>query len=377
MSGTVSSGSARAVTLFVCGDVMTGRGIDQILANPSDPRLFEPCVASAIEYVELAERLSGPIPRRVEFDYVWGDAGDVWNRLQADARIANLETAVTVRRDADPHKGIHYRMHPANVGCLTAAGLDCCVLANNHVLDWGRGGLEDTLSVLHAAGLSTAGAGRDELEASAAARIAVPSGRLLVYAVAIPSSGVPASWKATRTCAGVNWLADLSARSVDAVRRWIERDRRPGDWVMVSLHWGGNWGYGISRSEREFAHHLIDAAGADLVHGHSSHHPKGIEIYRHKAILYGCGDLLNDYEGIQGYDSFRPELAVMYFPVLEAGSGELAALTLVPVHRRRFQLRRASTEETVWLAAMMDRECRRLGARVAQRQDGDLAVERA
>ncbi len=369
--------SRTSVTLFLSGDVMLGRGIDQILPHPSDPRLFEPCVRSAVEYVQLAERASGSIPRRVKFDYVWGDATGVWSLHKPDARIINLETAITASQDAAPDKDIHYRMHPANVPCLTTAGIDCCVLANNHVLDWGRRGLEDTLSVLHAAGIRTAGAGRNEAEASSPAVIAIPHGRLLVYGLALASSGVPEAWGATAAGAGVNWLADPSTRCAQAVRQRIERDRRAGDLVVVSVHWGGNWGYGISRSEREFAHHLIDSAPVDLVHGHSSHHPKGIEVYRGKTVLYGCGDLLNDYEGIEGYESFRPELALMYFPVIDTRSGELAALTLVPVRTRRFRLQRASAEETAWLAAMMDRECRRLGACAVGHRDGVLVVDSA
>jgi poly-gamma-glutamate synthesis protein (capsule biosynthesis protein) len=360
--------------MFVCGDVMTGRGIDQILANPSDPRLLESYVGSAIEYVELAESVSGRIPRHVAFDYVWGDAALAWNRVLPDARIINLETAVTTSSEADLRKDIHYRMHPANVACLQYAQIDCCVLANNHVLDWGRQGLEETLKTLHAAGLRTAGAGSSEREASSPVAVDVPGGRVLVYGYAFPSSGVPSAWRATRMHAGVNWLADISTRSVESIARKIERDRRPGDLVVASLHWGGNWGYGISAAERQFAHRLIDTAGVALVHGHSSHHPKGIEVYQRKVILYGCGDLLNDYEGIRGYESFRPPLALMYFPMLEAESGDLLRLTLVPVRTRRFRISATSTEESAWLATRMDRESRKLGSRVTLQRDRTLEV---
>ena len=366
--------SRGTVTLFVCGDVMTGRGIDQILPVPSDPRLFEPHVKSALEYVALAERKSGRIPRRVRFEYVWGDAGGVLSRLNPHVRIVNLETAVTSSREADVSKQIHYRMHPGNVGCLTAAGLDCCVLANNHVLDWGRPGLEETLSSLHAAGLHTAGAGGDEAEAAAPAALEVPGGRVLVYGLAFPSSGTPRAWKAERGRPGVNWFADLSGETLKTMRRCFGRDRRPGDLLVVSLHWGGNWGYEVRESERAFAHELIEA-GVDLVHGHSSHHPRGIEIHRGKAILYGCGDLLNDYEGIGGYEAYRPELSLMYFPVLEVSSGELVALTLMPLRLRRFRLQRASATESAWLAARLGRECAGWGVRVSPDGHGALHID--
>lgn len=353
---------------------MTGRGIDQILPSPSDPRLFEPRVKSARDYVALAERESGGIPRRVGYEYVWGDAGEVLRRFDPHVRIVNLETAVTSSREADVSKGIHYRMHPGNVGCLTAAGLDCCVLANNHVLDWGRRGLIETLSTLRAAGLRTAGAGVDDAEAAAPAALEVPGGRVLVYGLAFPSSGTPEAWKARPARPGVNWFADLSDRTVEVMRRCLERDRRPGDLVVASLHWGGNWGYEVRNCERAFAHELIEA-GVDLVHGHSSHHPRGIEIHRGRPILYGCGDLLNDYEGIGGYEAYRPELALMYFPVLEVSSGELIALTLVPMRVRRFRLQKASAEESAWLAARMGRECAGWGVRVSPGVHGRLHIE--
>src|SRR5262245_56619887 len=146
--------------IFLCGDVRTGRGVDQILRRPSRPTLFEPAIDDARNYVELAEARSGPIPRGVDDTYVWGDALGELERAAPDARIVNLETSVTASEKASP-KGINYRMHPDNLGCLTAARIDVCALANNHVLDWGEAGLVDTLDVLQRAGLHTAGAGRD------------------------------------------------------------------------------------------------------------------------------------------------------------------------------------------------------------------------
>lgn len=126
-----------SVRLFLCGDVMTGRGVDQIMAHPSDPVLYEPSVVSALDYVRFAEALNGAIARPAPPAYVWGAALDELKRRRPDVRVINLETSVT-RSDAHVPKGINYRMTPENADCLTAAQIDCCVLANNHVLDWGR-----------------------------------------------------------------------------------------------------------------------------------------------------------------------------------------------------------------------------------------------
>ena len=66
-TGTDSPSSS--ITLFLCGDVMTGRGIDQLLAHPSEPTLHEPYVRDARRYVELAEEVHGPIERPVAPSY--------------------------------------------------------------------------------------------------------------------------------------------------------------------------------------------------------------------------------------------------------------------------------------------------------------------
>jgi poly-gamma-glutamate synthesis protein (capsule biosynthesis protein) len=331
-------------------------------------------VQSALDYVRLAEERNGPIARTVEPGYVWGDALDELARAAPDARIVNLETAVTLSDDW-VDKGINYRMHPDNVACLTAAGIDCCALANNHVLDWGRAGLLETLDTLHAAGIDTAGAGRDRVQARSPAQLPAGSaGRVLVYALGMESSGTPPDWAAQADRAGVDLLADLSERSVAALGERIRADKRAGDVVVCSIHWGGNWGYQILPSEIEFAHRLIDQAGVDLVHGHSSHHPKAIEVHAGKLILYGCGDLINDYEGIRGYEGFRGDLGLMYFPTLALDGGRLLRLELAPMQMKRLRLQRPTPEDISWLRDRLDRESRRFAATIHERPDGRLEL---
>lgn len=145
------------VTLFLAGDVMLGRGVDQILPHPGDPALPEAYVTDARTYVELAEAANGTIARPVAFSWPWGEALAVLDAAAPDARIVNLETSVTQSDDVAPRKSIHYRMHPANLPCLAAARPAVCALANNHVLDYGRRGLAETLDSLAAAGLRAAG----------------------------------------------------------------------------------------------------------------------------------------------------------------------------------------------------------------------------
>jgi poly-gamma-glutamate synthesis protein (capsule biosynthesis protein) len=347
------------ITLFLCGDVMTGRGVDQILPRPSAPRLYEPYVSSALDYVTLAERANGRIRRPVDFAYVWGVVPEVLARERPDARIINLETSVTTSEDRAP-KTINYRMHPRNVGVLTAVGVDCCVMANNHVLDWGTSGLIETLETLKSAGIRVAGAGRN-LGAARAPAIIERSGegRVLVFGFGAADAGVPPTWAATDDTPGVQHLSDFSDATAERIAHFVEAVKRPGDIAVASLHWGPNWGYDIPSAHRRFAHALIEAARIDVVHGHSSHHPMAIEVHRGRPIFYGCGDFLNDYEGIGGMERFRGDLVLMYFPTLDARTGELVRLTMTPLRIRNFRLGHPSDRDRDWLRGTLHRECHR------------------
>jgi poly-gamma-glutamate synthesis protein (capsule biosynthesis protein) len=337
------------ITLFLCGDVMTGRGIDQILAHPCPPGIQEPYVRDARDYVALAEQANGPIARPVAPAYIWGDAIAELKRIAPDARIVNLETSVTTSDDFWPGKGIHYRMHPRNIDCLTAAGIDVCVLANNHVLDYGRAGLDETIDTLTEAGLKVAGAGASIHHAREPAIIDLNDrGRILVFAVSAENSGIARTWAATSAASGVDLLRDFSDASADALLARVRSRKRHGDVAVVSIHWGDNWGYEVPDAHILFAHRLLDDS-VDLVHGHSSHHPRPMEIYKDKLVLYGCGDFLTDYEGITGYEEFRDDLVLMYFPRLHSHTGELIELQMTPLQIRRMQLVRASVPDRDWL----------------------------
>ena len=206
MSGLARSkpDAHQIIRVFLCGDVMTGRGIDQILPHPCNPELHEDWVQSAGGYVRLAEQVHGRIPANVAPSYIWGAALDQLDRVHPDARVINLETSIT-RSDAYIPKGINYRMSPENAECLLTAGIDCCVLGNNHVLDWDRSGLLETLATLERLRIKSAGAGRNLVEASAPAVLEIEGkGRVIVFSFASVTSGVPRNWAATPKASGVN-----------------------------------------------------------------------------------------------------------------------------------------------------------------------------
>ncbi len=341
------------ISMFLCGDVMTGRGIDQILPHPGDPTLYEGYVVDAREYVHLAEACNGPILQPAGFDYIWGDALDELRKARPDARIINLETAVTASDQHYPHKEVCYRMSPRNIGCIMAGDVDCCCLGNNHVLDWSTAGLKETLAVLDRVGLAHCGAGVTLSQASAPAVLEyLPRGRVLVFSLASPTSGVPAEWTAADDKPGINFLPDLSDDAADCFGEAVRRVKQPLDIVVASIHWGSNWGYEIDDDETRFAHRLIES-GIDVVYGHSSHHVKALEMYRGHLILYGCGDFINDYEGIGGFHSFRPDLTLMYMIGVDASDGRLVDGRLVPMQIKHFRLNRTSRADSQWLREVL------------------------
>lgn len=370
--GWVETDGGRPVTIFLGGDVMTGRGVDQILPHPGDPRLWEPQARDASAYVQLAEDRNGPVPRPVAPSWPWGDALTLLDELAPDVRIVNLETSITTRGEPEPGKAVHYRMSPANLPCLTAGGVHACALANNHAGDFGPEGLRDTRQELVSAAVAVAGAGRDLDEARQPARVPVGGDRaVLLFSVATTSSGVPPHWAAAPGRPGVDLLADLSDRTADALAARVGAATWPGDLAVVSIHWGSNWGYDVPQEHVRFARRLIDG-GVDLVHGHSSHHPRPLEAHRGRLILYGCGDLIDDYEGIAGHQRYRPDLRLLYLASVQPGSGRLTSLRMAPMQVRRMRLHHASPEDAARLASVLTQVGEPYGAVVDPGTDGLL-----
>ena len=369
--------NSQTITLFMAGDVMTGRGIDQVLPYPGDPRLHEAYVKDARQYVALAEAANGPIQKPLQCEMLWGAALREWQHIGPDVRIVNLETSITTSRDYWPVKGIHYKMHPKNITCLSEAEIDHCSLANNHVLDWGYAGLDETLTSLADAGIGFSGAGENRQQAERAAIIGVAGkGRVIVFSYGFRSSGISSDWAAQADRAGVNLLPNLSVRTVQQVKRQVDELKQAGDIVIASIHWGSNWGYSVPTRHIDFAHRLIDEAGVDVIHGHSSHHPRPLEVYNDKLIIYGSGDFINDYEGISGYEKYRDDLALMYFADIDPGSGKLVQLQLVPMQIKGFSLRRASKNDSLWLQETLNREGRSMGTRLRLTEDHILTLEK-
>jgi poly-gamma-glutamate capsule biosynthesis protein CapA/YwtB (metallophosphatase superfamily) len=243
------------------------------------------------------------------------------------------------------------------------------------VLDWGYDGLSETLRILDAAGIAHSGAGNDANEGMQPAVLdTVGKGRVLLFSFGVTTSGIPEDWKATSISPGVNLLDDLSETTAAQICDQMRAHQQPGDLIVASIHWGSNWGYEITREHVVFAHRLIEE-GVAIVHGHSSHHVRAIEVFKGRVILYGCGDFITDYEGISGHETFRGDLALMYLVELDSDSGELIAARLVPMQMRRFRLERGCAADARWIWNLLNELGKPFGTALRLQEDNSMTLE--
>ncbi|MFC6756666.1 MULTISPECIES: CapA family protein [Haloarcula] len=300
-------------------------------------------------------------------DAVWDG---VLSRLQAlDALFVNLECALSTRGRPwqRTRRPFHFRADPEwAVPALTAAGVDWATLANNHLLDFEESALLDTLDALSAADIAHSGAGRDEGEAWAPATVAV--GDLTVafvsatdntpeYAAGPDSPGVartalddPTEWETLATAVDNALVTDP-------------------DLLVASLHWGPNMTTEVFDHHHEVGHWLLDR-GVDVVHGHSAHVFKAIEVADDGLLMYDCGDFVDDYavdDALRNDHSFLFELTV-------SDAGTPQDLRLVPVEIRNCAVHLAAGDVARWCREAIRQRSREFGT-AFEREGEALLVE--
>jgi len=283
--------------------------------------------------------------------YPWGDCLPVLQ--ETNLRIGNLECAVSDRGDPWHYtpKVFHFRADPKNVQVLKAAGIDIISLANNHSLDFGQRALGDTIRILDGAHIAHAGAGGNIEEASRPAIYKLGGLKLAMLAL---TDNEPA-WEAKANQPGVYYcpIEPDDPRSL-ALMDAVAKLRQKVDTVIISLHWGPNWGYEPPAEHRSFAHSLIDA-GADVIYGHSPHIFRGVEIYKGKPILYSTGDFVDDY----AVDEIERNDESFIF-CLDIKEGRPFKLTLYPTVIDYFQAKLAGDRAPA-IAARMSKLCHQFG----------------
>ncbi|MFD1647878.1 CapA family protein [Haloarchaeobius litoreus] len=283
-----------APRLGLTGDVMLGRNVDERQARRS-------------------------------VTTVWGD---VLERLQSlDGLLVNLECCLSTRGTPwqRTRRAFRFRADPEwALPALDAAGVDCCALANNHVLDFEEEALLDTLDRLDETGIARAGAGRTRETAFAPATFDVDEVTVAIVSV---TDNTP-EYAATERTPGTAYVDIESDESGtrEAVAAALGRARATDpDLLVTSLHWGPNMVTEPPDSFRRFAHWLVEQ-GVDVVHGHSAHVFQGIEVYEGRPILYDTGDFVDDYAVD---DELRNDRSFL-FEVALTPTGEPTSLRLRP-----------------------------------------------
>ena len=225
--------------------------------------------------------------------YPWGDTLELLR--QADARYANLECVLASGGEPEPGKIFHFRSDLKNVASLLAAGIDVVSLANNHVLDFGKDAFQEMLPALDGHGILHAGAGQD-LDAARRPAVRRVGGAAVGF---IAFTDNQPDWGARDTAPGVYYVpvedgGPRAAALLDGLLDLVRRTKARVQLLIVSAHWGGNWGADAPAPHQDLARDLIEA-GADVVFGHSPHIFRGVGIYRNRPIIYSAGDFIDDY----------------------------------------------------------------------------------
>jgi poly-gamma-glutamate synthesis protein (capsule biosynthesis protein) len=318
----VSTTATGRATIALAGDTMLGRGVARALESASPASLFSSEVIAAAD--------------------------------EADLFVLNLECCVSTRGEPwpDPTKPFFFRAPPSAVDALGLLGVDCVTLANNHALDYGAVALGDTLDLLHAAGIATVGAGRNEVEARRPAVLEACGLRLGVVGV----TDHPADYAAGPDTPGVAY-AELGLQ----LPRWLRTTvaTLEADAVLVSPHWGPNMTDRPRPHIRAAAARLV-AAGATVVAGHSAHVFHGIE----GPVLYDLGDFVDDYAT---HPSLRNDLGLFFLLTLD-GTGPVR-LEALPLKLDYCHTRVAEGEDAARIRRRFVRACGSFGVEVSESRE--------
>ncbi len=251
----------------------------------------------------------------------------------SDFTLANLEAAVTDRRESALSKVKRYLDYAGAAGVselLPSLGINAVSLANNHAMDFGQGGLTDTIDVMNAAGVAHIGAGQTAADAATALHHHVTIGNRplrVVIASGFEYQANHMTWEyyAGPECAGVNsWSREKAGEQIVALRREFA-----DAFIIAFPHWGNNYQYANKRQQR-LARVLIDS-GADLVVGHGAHVLQEIGRYKGKWVVYGLGNFVFNSPGRYARSEVLPFGLIGRLSIRSSGGEPAMELRLYPI----------------------------------------------
>ena len=322
----MAQSASKKVTLAFAGDTMLGRGVNEAILKHG-------------------------------YFYPWGN---IIPLLQtADLRMVNLENTFTKSTQKVP-KVFNFKSDPKNVQSLKKAHIDIVSLANNHIKDFGNEGLLETLKTLQKAGIKSVGAGKN-LKQARAPLIIKKNG--IKFGIIGATDNEPI-WQATKTSLGTNYF---NVHDLNQLLDDIKKLKKRTDIVIVSLHWGPNMRERPTQDYINSAHKMVDA-GADIIHGHSSHNFQAIETYKGKLILYDTGDLVDDY---RVDPVLRNDWSFLYFVTISKNG--VKNVKIVPIKIDTMQVNRAIEPEKSKILNRMKSLSKAFGTTISH--DGEILLK--
>lgn len=231
----------------------------------------------AVGDIMLSRTVDDKIKKYQDYKYPFLKTADL--SAAADLTFGNLETPVTPGRRIDAYEMV-FRSDPEVVEGLNYAGFDVLSLANNHIMNFGTAGLQDTLKYLDEAGIGHTGAGNNKAEAR------VP---VIKEAQGVKFAFLAYSYASAASDAG----AGTAPMNIEEMQEDVKTAKEQADFVIVSMHAGAEYVFTPNAQQTSFARSAVDA-GAILVIGHHPHVVETMEKYQDGYIFYSLGNFVFD-----------------------------------------------------------------------------------
>jgi poly-gamma-glutamate synthesis protein (capsule biosynthesis protein) len=335
------------------GDNMLGRAIQLTLPyqTPGDDQIRDSMMAK--DYLNLVNigNINKIRRQNVNGNYLWQDLLKL--DFEEDVRIINIESACTYTIYASdiPKKPIIYHTHLDNIDAIFAEFNRPYIftMANNHALDMGlKAFTDETLPNIK----NTVGIGINQYQAFAPLMI----GNILIFGFGTECSGIPREWEATNYKPGIALLPPITSDAnvklaFERILNHTQNYDTNGKCIIITIHWGPNWAHTNDGQEfrRKLAYELIDNLDVSIIHGHSSHHIRGIEKYKNKLIIYGAGDFVNDYEVITGNSNYD-KAGALYIVDLkpQEDSYHLSNLQVIPFEMEKLSCKQITDPQRLY-----------------------------
>ena len=267
-----------------------------------------------------------------------------------DYVFANLETPITTHTVPLGRKPYLFKLHPKLADMIAQLKIDVVSIANNHIMDFGKEGLRDTIEWLNKHNIKYTGAGFNLNEARTPAIFTHNDIEIVFLAY---------NERPTRYFDATETLSGAAPLNLKIIKEDIKKYKHKSSIVLVSLHWGREHTLYPTKRQTAIAKQIIDA-GADGIIGHHPHWPQGIQIYKGAPIVYSLGNFLNGYYNVVEQDNI--------FVVLNYRKSKITSLDIIPIAGRNskinFQQYQLTSEEGNRQLKLIQRISNRFGTKI-------------